>query len=573
MSVWKFHSPFIDDVKQRGLGPALYFKVNETVERVTAGMDIEDIRSMLRGDPAPRPNPRVRPHADGFWLHMRPTYYHNLVTGVYPTFRMGWLSTYFFVFEIITGLFLMIFYTPSPLVAYENMLNILSNVPFGRLMRDLHKLGAEMMVIVVCLHMLRTFITGSYKKPRQFTWLTGVILLLVTLVLSFSGYLLPWDQLALWAVTIGASMAEAVQPQAVGDLLNLVIRGGPQFNEGGLLRWYLLHVLLLPLLGIVFTGVHYYKVILHGHGLPPEVEPVGEDTAKRTPVDQRTYFMPDILTRELLLFSVVTVGMVFAATFFYHAPLEPHANPLVTPLHTTAPWYFLWIQGMLKIGDKFLWGVVMPGVMFGVLFVLPYVEVGPSRRYGDRRVGLTFVALTVALLAVLSYMGTPRYGVPASLNVEIIAEIVPQTHPGPFRQSEWEGYQTAAISDLNPTGRAIYQAAEFESAPTATLQHILEEMQAGVDHATHQYEIGASDGLKDVRGTMIIENWQEGLKKVTWRVVWDPDDVYDTKTGAFTSGPLETPGDETLCPVGQIVPGEYCQTSYLDVDANYRQGP
>ena len=573
MSVWKFHSPFIDDVRQRGLGPALYFKVNETVERVTAGLDIEDIRSMLRGDPAPRPNPRVRPHADGFWLHMRPTYYHNLVTGVYPSFRMGWLSTYFFAFEIITGLFLMVFYTPSPLVAYENMLNILSNVPFGRLMRDLHKLGAEMMVIVVCLHMLRTFITGSYKKPRQFTWLTGVILLLVTLVLSFSGYLLPWDQLALWAVTIGASMAEAVQPQAVGDLLNLVVRGGPQFNEGGLLRWYLLHVLLLPIIGIVFTGVHYYKVILHGHGLPPEVEPVGEDTAKRTPVDQRTYFMPDILTRELLLFSVVTVGMVFAATFFYHAPLEPHANPLVTPLHTTAPWYFLWIQGMLKIGDKFLWGVIMPGVMFGILFVLPYVEVGPSRRYGDRRVGLTFVALMTAILAILSYMGTPRYGVPASLNVEIIAEIVPQTHPGPFRQSEWDEYWTEASSDANPTGRAVYQAADWANAPTDTLKDILHEMQEGVEHAEMRYTQNAADGLKDVRGTMIIENWQEGLKKVTWRVVWDPDDVYDSTTGTFTTGPASAPGDDNVCPVGQIVPGEYCQTSYLDAEANYRQGP
>src|SRR5688572_32320065 len=104
-------------------------------------------RGVLRGDPAPRPNPRVKPHADGFWFHMRPTYYHNLVTGLYPSFRLGWLSTYFFAFEIITGLFLMVFYTPSPLVAYENMLDILSNVPFGRLMRDTHKLGAELMVI------------------------------------------------------------------------------------------------------------------------------------------------------------------------------------------------------------------------------------------------------------------------------------------------------------------------------------------------------------------------------------------------------------------------------------------
>ncbi len=190
---------FLDDVKEKGLRKAVFELIDETVERMTPGMNIQDIREALRGEaPSRRPNPRLTPHADAFWLHMRPSYYHQAVTGIYPTFRLGWLSTYFFFIEIITGLFLMIFYTPSPLVAYENMINILSNVPFGRLMRDLHKLGAELMVIVVLLHMARTYLTGNYKKPRQFTWATGIILLLVTLLLSFSGYLLPWDQYWRW---------------------------------------------------------------------------------------------------------------------------------------------------------------------------------------------------------------------------------------------------------------------------------------------------------------------------------------------------------------------------------------
>ena len=556
MAVFKFHSPFLDEVKAKGLGPALLFKTNEVVERVTAGLDIEDIRSMLRGDPAPKPNPRVRPHADGFWLHMRPTYYHNLTAGIYPSFRMGWLSTYFFAFEIITGLILMVFYTPSPLVAYQDMLNILSNVPFGRLMRDLHKLGAEMMVIVVCLHMFRTFVTGSYKKPRQFTWFTGVILLLVTLVLSFSGYLLPWDQLALWAVTIGASMVEAIQPQAVGDIVNLIVRGGPQFNAGGLLRWYLAHVLLLPVIGIIFTGVHYYKVVLHGHGLPPEVEPVGEDTAKRVPVDQRTYFMPDILTRELLLFCLVTAGMIIASVFLYHAPLEPHADPLVTPLHTTAPWYFLWIQGMLKIGDKFLWGIIMPGVAFGILFVLPYLEVGPSRRYGDRRVGLSLGLLAIAVLAILSYMGTPRYAVSSSVDQEIVAELIPQTHPGPFRTSNWIDFQAAPPTSENPTGAVIYAAKEWENAPTASLRNLLHEMQAGLEEAEHKAGLGMTTeqgAMREPQGFMIVEDWAEGLKKVTFRIIWE-------------GGP-----EGAACQLGNT--NEFCQTTYIHRDSNYRQGP
>jgi len=98
--------------------------------------------------------------------------------------------------------------------------------------------------------MLRTFVTGSYKKPRQFTWFTGMVLLMVTLFLSFSGYLLPWDQLSLWAVTIGASMVEAIPPQEVGAWVNLQVRGAPQFSENGLLRFYLLHVFALPLIGL-----------------------------------------------------------------------------------------------------------------------------------------------------------------------------------------------------------------------------------------------------------------------------------------------------------------------------------
>ncbi len=143
MSVLPFPS-FLDDVKEKGLRRALYEGINNVVERLTAGMNVQDLREALRGDPPSRkPNPRLQPHADGFWLHMRPSYFHKSVTGLYPEFRLGWLSTYFVFFETITGIFLMVWYTPSPEVAYSNMLAIMSNVPLGQFMRDLHRLGAE----------------------------------------------------------------------------------------------------------------------------------------------------------------------------------------------------------------------------------------------------------------------------------------------------------------------------------------------------------------------------------------------------------------------------------------------
>ena len=423
MTILPFPS-FLDDVKEKGLRKAVFEGIDEIVERTTAGMNVQDIREALRGEaPSRRPNPRLQPHADGFWLHMRPSYFHKDMSGIYPTFRLGWLSTYFVFFETITGLFLMIWYTPSPEIAYGNMLTILSRVPLGQLMRDLHRLGAEAMVLIVVLHMVRTFITGSYKKPRQFTWFTGVVLLFATLFLSFSGYLLPWDQLALWAVTIGASMIEATPPEIVGTNLNLLIRGGPEMGANGLLRFYLLHVLAVPAVLFIFTGVHYYKVILHGHSLPPQKENIGEDTAKRVPLDKRVYFIPDALTSEMMWIGVTTFCLVVLSIWFYHAPLESHADPQVTPLGTTAPWYFLWIQGALKMGDKVLWGVIFPGVYLTGLMVMPYLDTAPSRRYADRRAMLALGFAIMSGTVVLSYMGLAEYGVETSADQEVLFEM------------------------------------------------------------------------------------------------------------------------------------------------------
>ncbi|MHB8625348.1 MAG: cytochrome b [Aggregatilineales bacterium] len=433
----------LDDIKEKGFRKAILELVDDSVERFTAGLNISDIREALRGEaPSRRPNPRLTPHSDAFWMHMRPGYYHQAMTGLYPTFRLGWLSTYFFFIEIITGLFLMVFYTPAPDSAYTNMLNILSNVPLGQFVRDLHRLGAEGMVLFVSMHMIRTYVTGSYKKPRQFTWFSGMALLFFTLFLSFTGYLLPWDQLAFWAVTIGTSMADAVPPQVVGTNINLLLRGAPDIGAGGLLRFYLAHVFLLPMLTTVFLGVHYYKVVLHGASLPPRNEEVGQDTAKRIPVDKRVYFIPDILTSELMWFGAATFLMVVLCVWFYHAPLEHHADPGLTPLHTTAPWYFLWLQGMLKLGDKTLMGVIIPGILLAMFFVWPYLDTTPSRRYAHRKFAISLSMIFITTMLVLTYMGTPKYGVESSGDVEVAQALVPVEGVGPLRGVPFDELKT-----------------------------------------------------------------------------------------------------------------------------------
>jgi len=551
MSLLPFPS-FLDDVHEKGLRKAVMEGIDETVERFTAGMNIQDVREALRGeDPSRRPNPRLSPHADGFWLHMRPGYFHKDVTGIYPTFRLGWLSTYFVFFETITGALLMFWYTPAPDIAYGNMLNILSNVPLGQYMRDLHRLGAEAMVLIVALHMMRTWITGSFKKPRQFTWFTGIILLTLTGLLSFTGYLLPWDQLSLWAVTIGASMAEATP--VIGEQVNLLVRGAPELGANGLLRFYLLHVLGLPILLFIFTGVHYYKVIIHGHSLPPKKENIGEDTAKRVPLDKRVYFIPDILTNELMWIGVTTFILTVLVIWFYHAPLENHADPQVTPLGTTAPWYFLWIQGALKLGDKFFWGILFPTVLLGVLAVMPYLDVTPSRRYAHRRFSLTLAMLLISFTTILSYMGLPEFAVATSAEREVLHELtfepahskvgiartVPfdQLVPGAYTTVQLDveeseigaaleefntrvqenGQYDAMVEELTVTDHLDRAAMpdQFRAVPddAPELRVVLEDLK----HLIEQ----SPDELPNAWGALIISENQDGLKRFDLVISWD----------------------------------------------------
>jgi ubiquinol-cytochrome c reductase cytochrome b subunit len=516
---------FYDQVREMGLKQATIAKSDEIVERVTAGMNTGDIRSALRGDEARRPNPRLRPHADGFWFHIRPSFYHTEVTRIYPTFRLGWLSVFMFVWETITGIFLMIFYTPRPGTAYSDIWNILANVPLGELMRNLHRLGAEAMVLVVALHMLRTFITGSYKKPRQFTWLTGMLLLIFTLVLSFSGYLLPWDQLAFWAVTVAVSAAEAAPPaEILGTNINLIIRGAPTFGDGGLLRWYLLHVLVLPLLTGVFLFVHYYKVVLHGHSLPPGREKVGEDTAKRVPKSDRTYFTPDILTSELMWTALTTLLLIVVALWFYDAPLESQANPLVTPLHVVAPWYLAWSQGWLKLADKVLVAFIFMPALATAFFVMPYVEVGKSRRYADRRVGLSVTMLFIAFMLVSNWMGSPEYAVESSPDQEFFQELVPQEGHSvllavPYEDLE-EGFYLPGGEAPNPALEAALD--EFKEAMDRHSCNIngnvwkddckpIEDSEGNIERYANTF---ASEAMPDAKAALRIVAEQHDMKRL-----------------------------------------------------------
>ncbi|UCC86138.1 MAG: cytochrome bc complex cytochrome b subunit [Anaerolineales bacterium] len=488
--------------------------LDQRVRIITAGMGLKELRAVMRGDPpTEKPNPRYRVHITSFIFHIRPRYYQQASTWFTHTFRLGYFTTLFFIIEIITGLILMIYYVPSPSEAYQSILRLEGNVAFGSMLRDLHRLGAEAMVAFAALHMLRTYLTGSYKKERSFTWLTGVLLLLITLFLSFSGYLLPWDQLAYWAVTIGTSMAESAP--LFGNEVNLLLRGAPDIGAGGLLRFYLLHVVLVPLLGIVVLSIHYYKVSReHNISLPARIEEGDLPKDVKKEATQRIDFIPDLLTHEVFLACLTIFAMVVMVAFFYNAPLEHHADPQKTPLDTKAPWYFLWIQGMLKLGDPTLMGVILPTVIFALLFAVPYIDRNPYRMMSKRPVAVTLGLLFVAAVLVLSYMGTPGYGIETPAAIRIVQDLAPEEGVGALREISFE--------QLEP---GIYEVGKTDTtALPPELGLVFIEFERRVNEAE---EAGKLPGVQAV---MIIEDWQAGLKKVTPRIIWSDPESGDQKT-------------------------------------------
>lgn len=220
------------------------------------------------------------------FLHLHPTRTKGHAVRLRYTWCMGGLAFFLFLHLTITGVFLMFYYRPTPEYAYTDIVSLREDVPLGAFMRNSHRWAAHAMVIVVWLHMLRVFLTGSYKKPREFNWVVGVALLTLTLLLSFTGYLLPWDQTALWAVTVGTNMAGAhpfIGREGPGAPLlgcddfqvihaksdiRFLLLGGSVVGPAALLRFYVLHCVLLPLVAGVLMAVHFWRVRKDGFSAP-----------------------------------------------------------------------------------------------------------------------------------------------------------------------------------------------------------------------------------------------------------------------------------------------------------------
>ena len=194
------------------------------------------------------------------FLHLHPIRTRPDAIKMTYTFGLGGISFFLFLLLTLTGVLLMFYYIPSVDQAWQTMNIIKQEQPFGWFLRNMHRWAAHGMVIAVFFHMCRVFYTGSFRAPRQFNWVVGVILLVLTFLLSYTGYLLPWDQLALWAVTVGVNMVGSTPPPAVGELVKFYLIGDYTVGQNALIRFYTLHVIALPLLLSIFLAVHFWRI-------------------------------------------------------------------------------------------------------------------------------------------------------------------------------------------------------------------------------------------------------------------------------------------------------------------------
>jgi quinol-cytochrome oxidoreductase complex cytochrome b subunit len=192
------------------------------------------------------------------FLHLHPVRVKRHAVRYTYTFCLGGISFFLFLVLTVTGVYLMFFYVPSIARAYQDILALENSVAFGGFVRNMHRWGAHLMVLTVFLHMVRVFYHGAYKPPREFNWVIGVILLFCTLWLSFTGYLLPWDQIAMWAVNVGNGMA-TYAPLAA-DEISYVLLGGLDISQPTLIRFYVMHVIAFPLIAAILMVVHFWRI-------------------------------------------------------------------------------------------------------------------------------------------------------------------------------------------------------------------------------------------------------------------------------------------------------------------------
>jgi quinol-cytochrome oxidoreductase complex cytochrome b subunit len=299
-----------------------------------------------------------------------------------------------FMVMILTGVILMMNYTPSIERAYNSVKDIVFVVPGGRYIRNMHRWAAHGMVLVSFLHLIRVFLTGGYLAGRRLNWIIGVCILVVVLFMNFSGYLLPWDQLAFWAVTIGSNIAASfreltdilgiTQVLDIGGFIKKLLIGDAAVGQAALSRFFMFHVIFLPVTLIVLSGVHFWRIRKDG-GVSRPMEQTGGQ-GDNTRGEDKFFSWPVVMWAELAIL-LLTVAALLVMAFLFDAPLMERANPDFAENPAKSPWYFLGIQELVSY-SAFAGGVIIPILFLVFLISIPYID------REDQNLGIWFSGTT-----------------------------------------------------------------------------------------------------------------------------------------------------------------------------------
>lgn len=297
----------------------------------------------------------------------------------------GWIALFLLVMEVLTGIMLMLYYHPTVAEAYQNVRYITNTLNYGWLFRGIHFWGSHLMIIFVFIHMIQTYFYGGYKAPKEIVWISGVFLWAFTLFFGLTGYLLPWNQISYWAVTIVTEVPMAFP--FIGPYVKQLIRGGADVSQVTLTRFYAMHVVVLPIL--VSIGLFFHFVTIRNHLIPR---------------DLFTYIVCFILV----------VGLLISFATLFPAPIHAKANPFETPMNVKPEWYFLASCAVLQYAGKLtflgtwapkLLGAVLQILFVIVLFLVPFLDHGKARNPKKRPIGTFMGVLFTVIFLVLTVLG------------------------------------------------------------------------------------------------------------------------------------------------------------------------
>jgi quinol-cytochrome oxidoreductase complex cytochrome b subunit len=294
-------------------------------------------------------------------LHIHPAKIPEASLRFNRTFGLGGMAALLVVIQFITGILLRFYYTPSPAGAYDSIIFLKNQVFFGQFIRNIHYWSGVFLLMIAFLHFLRVFFTGAYREIRKSNWLYGLGLLLLVVLLNFTGYLLPWDQLAYWAITVSTNIIGYLP--LVGDTLRTMIVGGKELNAGTLQTFYTFHTAVLPFLLLFLVLYHFWRVRKSGGILIPETK---EET-------RMVAVNPNLVFKEFII-ALALLAMLFLFSALFNAPLLGKANPAYSMNPTKAPWYFAGVQELLMHFHPLFASFIIPAGVTVFLAWLPFLK-------------------------------------------------------------------------------------------------------------------------------------------------------------------------------------------------------